>query len=140
MNLTRYQPFADMMASPFFFDFGPWMAGEYFGARAVYPRVDFFEDGNKMVLKADLPDMDREDLSVQVDNGTLTLKGERKVENNGTRNNFRFMERRSGSFVRHFELPAGINADKIEAHYAKGVLTVEIPQEEAVKPKYIKVS
>jgi len=137
MKLTRYQPLADLMASPLFFDFDPWMLGKHFGAG--FPRVDFFEDGDKLVLKADLPDMDPENLSVQLDNGTLTLKGERNVENNGTTSNFRFMERRSGAFVRHFELPSAIDADKIDAHYDKGVLTIEIPREEATKPKQIKV-
>jgi HSP20 family protein len=92
------------------------------------------------VLKAELPDMRREDINVTFENGVLTLKGERKFEQEVKKENFQRIERRHGSFSRSFTLPNTVDAGKISASYKDGVLTIRLPQREEAKPKQIAVN
>jgi HSP20 family protein len=105
------------------------------------PAVDIYETAeHEVVIKADLPDMKREDVGVTVENNVLTLKGERKLEQEVRREHFHRIERRHGSFSRSFTLPSTVDASKISASYKDGVLTVRLPQREEAKPKQIAVN
>jgi HSP20 family protein len=109
-------------------------------SRAWVPAVDIYEtDRHEVVLKAELPDMRREDINVTFENGVLTLKGERKFEQEVKKENFQRIERRHGSFSRSFTLPNTVDAGKISASYKDGVLTICLPQREEAKPKQIEV-
>ena len=122
------------------------MFSDFFGGgehvnRAWAPSVDIYEtDGHEVVLKAELPDMKREDINVTFENGVLTLKGERKFEQEGRRENFHRVERSHGTFSRSFTLPNTVDAAQISATYKDGVLTVRLPQREDAKPKQISVT
>ena len=109
-------------------------------ARPWSPAVDIFETENELVLKADIPDVDAKNVGIQLENGTLTLKGERKFENeqNGHKG-FHRIERSYGSFVRAFSLPDSVDGEKVKADYKQGVLTVTLPKKEVAKPKTINV-
>jgi HSP20 family protein len=111
-------------------------------SRGWAPPVDIFEnDQHEVVLKAELPDMKREDINVTFENGVLTLKGERKFEQEETkRENFQRLERRYGSFSRSFTLPNTVDPSRINATYKEGVLTIRLPQREEAKPKQIAVN
>jgi HSP20 family protein len=110
-------------------------------SQAWVPPVDIFEtDTHEVVLKAELPEMKREEIGVTFENGILTLKGERKVEQDVKRESFQRIERRYGSFTRSFTLPNTVDAGRISASYKDGVLTIRLPQREEAKPKQIAVS
>ena len=114
--------------------------GEAFSQGWV-PAVDIYEtDQHEVVLKADLPDMKREDINLTFENGVLTLKGERKLEQETKRENFQRIERRYGAFSRSFTLPNTVDATRISAAYKDGVLTIRLPQREEAKPKQIAVN
>ena len=104
------------------------------------PAVDIFEDGNEMILKADLPDMDEKDLDIRVENNMLTIRGERKFEKKVSEENYLRVGRAYGAFSRSFSLPNTVNTDSIRAEYHNGVLTLHLPKREESKPKQIKVS
>ena len=111
------------------FSSGTWM-----------PPVDIYQNGeHELVLKAELPDMTREDIDVTVDNGTLTIKGEKKLSTDVKEEQFHRIERRYGSFSRSFSLPPTVDATKVGADYKNGVLTVRLPLREEAKPRQIKV-
>lgn len=114
--------------------------GEAFG-QAWIPPVDIYEtDDHEVVLKAELPDLKREDINLTFENGVLTIKGERKLEQDARRESYHRSERHYGSFSRSFTLPNTIDASRINAAYKDGVLTVRLPQREEAKPKQINVS
>ena len=105
------------------------------------PSVDIFEtEAREVVIKAELPDVKREDIQVTFENSVLTIKGERKLEQTVRREQFQRLERQYGSFSRSFTLPASVDATQINANYKDGVLTVRLPQREEAKPKQITVS
>jgi len=105
------------------------------------PAVDIYQaDNHDLVIKAELPDTKREDISVTFENNVLTLKGERKLEQEVKRESYQRIERRFGSFSRSFTLPATVDASKINASYKDGVLTVRLPQREEAKAKQITVN
>jgi HSP20 family protein len=104
------------------------------------PAVDIYETPqHEVVIKAELPDMRREDIGVTFENNVLTLKGERKVDEQVSRDKFQRMERFYGTFSRSFTLPATVDAAQISASYKDGVLTVRVPQREEAKPKQITI-
>jgi HSP20 family protein len=107
---------------------------------AWVPPVDIYQNGDhEVVLKAELPDMTREDIDITVDKGTLTIKGEKKLSNEVKEEQYHRIERRYGSFSRSFALPATVDAAKVGAEYKNGVLTVHLPLREEAKPRQIKV-
>ncbi len=113
---------------------------ESFG-RGLVPPVDIYENENhEVVLKAELPDMKRDAISVTFENNVLTLSGERTVDSEIKRDRLQRMERQYGSFSRSFTLPATVDGSRISASYKDGVLTVRIPQREEAKPKQIAIS
>jgi HSP20 family protein len=104
------------------------------------PLVDIYENGNhELVLKAELPDMSREDIELTVDAGTLTIKGEKKLSGEVSHDQFHRIERRYGTFSRSFSLPQTVDAAKVAAEYKNGVLTVRLPLREEARPRQIKV-
>ena len=108
-------------------------------SRPWTPAVDIFETENELVLKADIPDVDPKNVGIQLENGTLTVKGERKFEQENSGKGFHRIERGYGSFVRAFSLPETVDAEKVKADYKSGVLTVTVPKKEIAKPKTINV-
>lgn len=107
---------------------------------AWVPPVDIYQNGDhEVVLKAELPDMKREEIDITVDNGTLTIKGEKKLSSEVKEEQFHRIERRYGSFSRSFSLPQAIDAGRVSADYRDGVLTVKLPMREEAKPRQIKV-
>jgi HSP20 family protein len=113
----------------------------YGGGRSRWiPPVDIFEnDRHEVVIKAELPEVKKEDISVTFENNVLTLKGERKGEQQTTRDQFQRSERFYGSFTRSFSLPGTVDATKINALYKDGVLTITLPRREEAKPRQISV-
>jgi len=123
MSIVRFDPFADLLTN------GRWV-----------PAVDIFEnDKQELVLKAELPDMKREDITVTFENSTLTIKGERKFESEAKKEAFHRVERAYGTFSRSFSLPPTVDATRIAAKYDAGVLTVTLPFREESKPRSINV-
>jgi HSP20 family protein len=109
-------------------------------SRSWVPAVDVYEnDDHEFVLKAELPEMKREDIAITFDNGVLTLKGERRAELETSRENYHRVERQHGTFTRSFTLPATVDAARIHASYKDGVLTIRVPQREEAKPKQIEI-
>lgn len=103
------------------------------------PPVDIYEHDNALVVKAELPDMKREDIDVTVEQSTLTIRGERKLSNEVKRDSFHRIERAFGSFSRAFSLPSTVDVDKIQAEYKDGVLTVKLPLRDEAKPRTIQI-
>ncbi len=104
------------------------------------PPVDIFEDGNRIVLKLEVPGMKQDDLKIQVENNALLVRGERKFEQETNEKNYHRIERRYGSFARSFTLPNTVDTDKVQAHYDAGVLSIELGKKPEAKPKQIQVS
>ena len=147
--LARWEPFRDLASfqdriDRLFEDTlgrGPGAFGaEAFEGPRWAPAVDILEKPNELVLKADLPGIDPKDVEINVQNNTLTLRGERKFESDVKQDDFRRIERVYGSFVRSFALPQAVDADKVEAEYRNGVLEVKLPKRPEAKPKQIKVA
>ncbi len=103
------------------------------------PRVDIQESEENFVVRADIPGLERDDISVSVENRILTLKGERRQEKTDDREN-RLLERAYGQFKRSFRLPSKVENEKIEADYKNGVLTITIPKAKEAVPRKIKIS
>ena len=109
------------------------------GLTAWAPAVDIYENGNELVVKADIPEIDKKDLDIRVENNLLTIRGERKFEKNISEENYLRVERAYGSFSRSFTLPNTVNTEGISAQYENGVLTLHLPKREEAKPKQIQV-
>ena len=104
------------------------------------PPVDIYQNGDhELVLTAELPDMTREQIDITVDNGTLTIKGEKTLSPDVKEEQFHRIERRYGTFSRSFSLPPTVDPGKVSADYKAGVLTVRLPLREEAKPRSIKV-
>ncbi|HXN51295.1 MAG TPA: Hsp20/alpha crystallin family protein [Candidatus Acidoferrum sp.] len=104
------------------------------------PAVDIFETENELVVKADLPDVNPQDLDIRVENNVLTIRGERKFETKVHEDDYLRIERAYGSFSRSFSLANSVKSDAIKADYQNGVLTLSLPKTEEAKPKQIKVN
>ncbi|MEC9367069.1 MAG: Hsp20/alpha crystallin family protein [Pseudomonadota bacterium] len=108
----------------------------------ITPHIDVRESDKQIVVEAELPGIDEKDVSVSLQDGVLTIKGEKKFEKKEEKDDYVSMERRYGSFQRAMRLPEGIDEDKVKADFAKGVLTVTLPKspEAAKKEKKISIS
>lgn len=104
------------------------------------PPVDIKEEESCFVLKADVPGVDRKDIDVTMENGLITIKGERKLETDQDLNGFRRVERRHGTFYRRFSLPDYADAERISAKCKDGVLEVTVPKLQKAQPKRITVT
>lgn len=103
------------------------------------PLVDITEDDKEYLIKADLPDIKKEEIKVRVENGTLILSGERKFEKEEKNKKYHRVERSYGSFMRSFGLPEDADADKVNAEFKDGVLKVHLAKSEAARPKQVEV-
>ena len=139
MTLVRWNPARELASMEI--DRLNHMLNDFYGVgRSWMPAVDIFETHeHEYVLKAELPDMKRDDISVTFENGVLTLTGERKTEFDANQGTFHRSERAYGRFSRSFTLPATVDANRINASYKDGVLTIRVPQREEAKPKQITV-
>ena len=104
------------------------------------PAVDIKEETDRFVLRADVPGVDSKDIDITMENGVLTIKGQRNREETEEREGYKRVERVYGSFYRRFTLPDTADADKISASSSNGVLEVAIPKQEKVQPRRIQVS
>jgi HSP20 family protein len=118
----------------------PERTGEESNLTAWVPAVDIYETENELVIKADLPEVNPQDLDIRVANNILTIRGERKFEKNVNEENYLRVERAYGSFTRSFSLANSVKSEEIKADYQNGALTLYIPKAEEAKPKQIKVS
>ncbi|MCM8795229.1 MAG: Hsp20/alpha crystallin family protein [Candidatus Omnitrophica bacterium] len=103
------------------------------------PSLDISEDKDNIVIKADLPGVKQQDIDISINDNILTLKGERRRDEETKGKNYHRIERFYGSFVRSLSLPRYVDTDKINASYKDGVLEIVIPKTEEAKPKQIKV-
>ena len=124
MTIVRWDPFREF---------------RYTAATAWVPPVDIYQSGDhELVLKAELPDMAREDIDITVENSVLTIKGQKRL-GEVKEEQFHHIERRYGAFSRSFSLPPTVDSGKVAAEYKNGVLTVRLPLREEAKPRSIKV-
>jgi HSP20 family protein len=125
MTIVRWDPFRDFGLT---------------SANAWVPPIDIYQNGDhELVLKAELPEMSREDIDITIENFVLTVKGEKKLAGDTNPEQFRHVERRFGAFNRSFSLPQTVDPNKVSADYKDGVLTVRLPLREDAKPRSIKV-
>lgn len=104
------------------------------------PSVDIEEEEDKYLIKADLPGVDKQDIEVKLENGVLSIRGEKRVQTESGKGTKRHRtERFHGSFARSFSLPDAVKADQVEASYRDGVLSLSIPKQDEVKPKSIDI-
>ena len=122
------------------FNEGVGHAGEESNLTPWAPAVDIYETENELVIKADLPDVNPQNLDIRVENNILTIRGERKFESKVKEDNYLRVERAYGSFSRSFSLANSVKTDDIQADYQNGVLTLRLPKREEAKPKQIKVN
>jgi HSP20 family protein len=107
---------------------------------ALAPPVDIYEDEHNIVLKIEVPGIDEKDIDVRIQNNTLTVHGERKIEKEEKEENFRRVERQYGSFTRSFTLPSTVDPGQVSAHCDKGVLKISLAKKAEAKPTQIKVN
>src|ERR1700740_2967799 len=103
------------------------------------PAVDIYEAEQELVLKADLPEVNEHDIDIRVENNVLTIRGERKFQNEVSQDNFLRIERAYGPFTRSFSLPNSIHTEAIKADYHNGVLSIRMPKREESRPKQIRI-
>jgi len=141
MALVRWNPVGDLASMEI--DRLNRMFSEFYGegfSRAWVPPVDIYEtEQREVVIKAELPEMKREDIDVTFENHVLTLKGQRATSQDVRQDGFQRQERHYGSFSRSFTVPATVDSSRINASYKDGVLTIRLPQREEAKPKQIAV-
>ncbi len=114
-------------------------AGEELNEGIWQPPVDIYEDEDSVVIKAEVPDIDQKDIEVKIEDNTLTLRGERKLDQSVRKDNYHRVERYYGPFQRSFSIPPTIDQEKVKASCDRGVLTVILPKKEEKKPKQITV-
>jgi HSP20 family protein len=143
MALTQHNPFHELGDLPSGFrafqDTVNRLLSEPPSGRPWTPAVDILETDSELVIKADLPQVDMQDIQVEIENGTLTLKGERKFDNEEKAQGYHRIERSFGAFARYFSLPETVDPEKVKAEYKNGVLTVSLAKKELAKPRSIKV-
>jgi HSP20 family protein len=118
----------------------PLPAGNGGAMRRWLPAMDLVESGDHFVLRADLPGLAEEDVSIEVEDRVLTISGERKAEHEVNKDGYHRIERAFGTFSRSLTLPEGINPEAVEATFDRGVLELRIPKPEERKPRKISIS
>ena len=143
--LTRFEPFRELTTlqdrmNRLFRDTYGDGRDEALTTSNFAPPVDVYEDEHNITLKIEVPGIEEKDIDVRIENNTLTVHGERKFEKEEKEENFRRVERQYGSFTRSFTLPTTVDADKVQAHYDRGILKVQLAKKAEAKPKQIKVN
>ncbi len=145
-DITRWDPFSEMATlrqtmDRLFDETRPWrFAGFGNGNDAGYFPLDIYETNDDVVVEASLPGVKPDDIDISVTGQVLTLKGESREEHEEKAQSFYRHERRHGSFVRQISLPSEVESDKATAEFEHGVLKLQLPKAEAMKPKTIKVN
>ena len=145
MNIVRLDPFREMAVlqdrvNRIFADAYRRDSDELMTRGAWVPPVDIFDSGkHELVIKAELPDVAREDITLRVENNTLTISGHKKMDSEVKEEQYHRVERAYGSFSRSFTLPQTVDTNAIGAEYKSGVLIVRLPLREEAKPKQIQV-
>jgi HSP20 family protein len=143
--LTRFEPFRefatlqDRINRVFRDSYSGATQEDALTTSSFAPAVDVYEDEHQVALKIEVPGIDEKDIDVRVENNTLTVHGERKIEKEEKEENFRRVERQYGSFTRSFTLPQTVDTENVSATYDKGVLKITLPKKAEAKPKQIKV-
>jgi len=147
--LTRWEPFREpstmqdrisRMNRLFRESYSPEGPEDALTSTSFAPPVDIYEDEHKITLKLEIPGIDEKDIDVRIEDNTLTVHGERKVEKEEKEENFRRIERQYGSFTRSFTLPSSVDPGQVSADCDKGVLTINLAKKAEAKPKQIKVN
>jgi HSP20 family protein len=145
MAIVRWDPFRELNAvqervNRLFGDVYRAADDDVMRRGAWAPPVDIYDSGNhELVIKAELPDMTKDDIEITVDNNTLTLRGEKKMDSAMKDECCHRIERTYGAFSRAFSLPTTVDTSKVSADYKNGVLTIKLPVREEAKPKQIQV-
>jgi len=144
MAATRWDPFRELLTlqerlDKMYREIETTRKQEDFVSSAWTPPVDIFELGEKFVLKLEIPEVDKESIDIKINDNELTIRGERKIEPGIEPDSYHRMERGYGTFTRSFSLTKTIDAAKIKASIKDGILRIELPKKEEVKPKQIKI-
>jgi HSP20 family protein len=141
MLVTKYNPVSAFPAPFRFFEEAlNDLIQEPASGRPWAPAVDILETQNELIVKADLPEVKLEDINIHLENGILSLKGERKFEKTDDKAGYHRIERGYGVFARNFAIPETVDAEKVNAAFKDGVLTITLPKKEVAKPRAIKVN
>jgi HSP20 family protein len=145
MAITRWDPFRDVLAlqnrlNNVFQDYTRENDPGAISTAAFSLPVDIYEDTHKIVLKLEAPGMKQDEFDIQVENSTLSVKGERKFEAEEKEENYHRVERRYGTFYRAFTLPQTVDTAQVQASYDAGILRIELAKRAESRPKQIKVS
>jgi len=142
-GLTKWEPWREMedLFDRYAKSFGPLRLkmDEPMAVGDWTPRVDIAETDTEFVVKAEIPEVKKEDVHVTVDKGVITLRGERKQEKEESGKKFHRIERHYGSFARSFSLPENVDESRVTAAFKDGVLTVQLPKTAESKPKAVDV-
>lgn len=147
MSLVRWEPFGDLVKMQEKMDqlfrdtlHSAGATDEDGGTLGDWsPEVDIYENADKILVKAELPEMDMKDIDVKIEGNVLRIRGARKLEHEDRRDGYHRVERSFGSFIRTFTLPQTVDADRVSAAYDRGVLRVTLPKKAEAKPKQITV-
>jgi len=146
MTIVRWEPFRELhtlqneMNRLFNTAFEPQRDNGAAVTRRWMPAMDLVETGDHFVLRADLPGMSEDDVKIELEDGTLTVSGERRAEHEGGDEGFYRVERAFGAFARSLTLPTGVDPEGVTARFDRGVLEVQIPKPEERKPRRIEIA
>ncbi|HTR02261.1 MAG TPA: Hsp20/alpha crystallin family protein [Thermoanaerobaculia bacterium] len=145
MNLTRWEPYRELSTlqdrlNRAFGAFSRTERDDEMNLAAWTPPVDIAEEKDRIVITAELPGFKEDQIEIQTENGTLTLRGERRFEKATDGKSYHRVERSYGQFVRSFSLPNNVDRERIKADFANGLLKVELPKREDAKPRSIKIT
>ncbi len=142
-NLSRWEPVRDFLslrdAMDQMFDEMITNPENRMDLRQISPAIDMFQTDDEVVIRASLPGMKSDDIKISITGDVLTMQGELQEESEEKKPTYHFRERKWGSFSRSVSLPAPVKADKAQAEFEAGVLTLKLPKAEEVKPKTISV-
>src|SRR5437660_1353053 len=143
--LTRWDPLRDLATMQNRLNrfvresYSPEGPEEALTTTSFAPPVDIYEDEHTITVKLEVPGIDEKDIDVRIENNTLTVHGERKIEKEEKEENFRRVERQYGSFTRSFTLPSSVDSGQVSADYEKGILKIRLAKKADAKPKQIRV-
>jgi HSP20 family protein len=139
-ELSAMQDRMNRMNRLFRESYSPDVPEEALTTTTLAPPVDIYEDEHNIILKIEVPGIDEKDIDVRIQNNTLTVQGDRKIEKEEKEENFRRVERQYGSFTRSFTLPSSVDPGQVSARCDKGVLKISLAKKAEAKPTQIKVS
>jgi HSP20 family protein len=143
-TIARLDPFRELNTlqsnlNRIFQDYGRG-SDELMTSGTFVPPVDIYEDDHNIVLNMEVPGVNLNDIEITLENNTLTVRGERKIEKDVKEENIHRVERRSGSFTRSFSLPNTVDPENVTAAYENGILRIKLAKRAEAKPKQIKVN